>query len=147
MASMKETQEQIVANMREWQSIENQGIVSTSQIIEKTTNPLVRLVMEIIQRDSQMHYRVQEMIADSLESKVIELNVDEMAQIAGMIEKHIELEQRTIDLAAEALEKIKSRGMALQTYLIEYLLKDEEKHAEILQNLSGIRGKMYPYGG
>lgn len=146
MPTMKETQEQIVSSMREWQKIENQGIVSTSQIIEQSKNPLVRLIMEIIQRDSQMHYRVQDLVADSLESKIVELNVEEMALLSEMIEKHLELELRTIQLAQGALEKIKGRGMAIQTYLIEYLLKDEEKHAEILQNLSGIRGKMYPYG-
>ncbi len=143
--TMKQTQEELVANMREWQKIENRGIVSTSQIIEQSRNPLVRLVMEIIQRDSQMHYRVQELIADSLESKAIELNVDEMALLTEMIEKHLALEQRTIELAKESLEKMNGRGMAIQTYLIEYLLKDEEKHNEILQNLAGIRGKMYPY--
>lgn len=146
MSNMKETQEQLVATMREWQKVENQGVVSTSQIMEQTNNPLLRLVMEIIQRDSQMHYRVQDLIAGSLESKALELNIDEMATLAGMIEKHLELEQKTIDMARESLEKIKGKGLAIQSYLLEYLLKDEEKHAEILQNLSGIRSHMYPYG-
>ena len=50
--STKEAQEKIVANMRRWQRVENASVASTGQIIEKTDNPIVRLVMEIIQRDS-----------------------------------------------------------------------------------------------
>ena len=144
--SMKEAQELIVKNMRKWQKIENAGVASTGKIIEQTENPIVRLVMEIIQRDSQMHYRVQEMIADSLESKALALSTDELGTIWEMIEDHIKLEKSTIDLAKSSLEAIKkSKGMLVQAYLLEYLLKDEQKHDEILANLEKIKGGMYPY--
>ena len=74
--STKEAQEQIVANMTKWQKIENASVASTGNVIEKTENPVVRLIMEIIQRDSQMHFRVQELIADSLTTKAISLSPD-----------------------------------------------------------------------
>ena len=64
--STKETQEQLISNMRAWQKVENASVASTGKVIENTDNAMVRIIMEIIQRDSQMHYRVQEMIADSL---------------------------------------------------------------------------------
>jgi len=145
--SIKESQEKIIANMRRWQKIENAGIASTGKIISKTENPIVRLVMEIIQRDSQMHYRVQEMIADSLEGKAIALNPDELAAVWTMIEDHVKLERSTIELAQSTLEEIgKAKGMLVQAYLLEYLLKDEEKHTEILENLAMIKKGMYPYG-
>jgi hypothetical protein len=144
--SMKEAQELIVKNMRKWQKIENAGVASTGKIIERTENPIVRLVMEIIQRDSQMHYRVQEMIADSLESKALVMSPDELGTIWEMIEDHIKLEKSTIDLAKLSLETIKkSKGMLVQAYLLEYLLKDEQKHDEILANLEKIKAGMYPY--
>ena len=145
--SMKEAQELIVKNMRKWQKIENAGVASTGKIIDRTDNPIVRLVMEIILRDSQMHYRVQEMIADSLESKALALSPDELGTIWEMIEEHIKLEKSTIELAESSLEAIKkSKGMVVQAYLIEYLLKDEQKHDEILANLEKIKAGMYPYG-
>jgi hypothetical protein len=145
--SIKESQEKIIANMRRWQKIENAGIASTGKIISKTENPIVRLVMEIIQRDSQMHYRIQEMIADTLEGKAIALNPDELASVWTMIEDHVKLERSTIELAQSTLEEIgKAKGMLVQAYLLEYLLKDEEKHTEILENLEKIKGGMYPYG-
>jgi hypothetical protein len=145
--SIKESQEKIIANMRRWQKIENAGIASTGKIISKTENPIVRLIMEIIQRDSQMHYRVQELIVDSLEQKAIALNPDELAAVWTMIEDHVKLEKSTVELAQSTLEEIgKAKGMLVQAYLLEYLLKDEEKHTEVLENLEKIKGGMYPYG-
>ena len=144
--STKETQEQIIDNMRRWQKVENSSVASTGNVIEKTENPIIRLVMEIIQRDSQMHFRVQEMIAESLESKTISLSPDELSDVWDMIEKHIKLEEKTIELANEAKEALKGKKMVVQEYLLDYLLIDEQKHDKILENLETIKKGMYPYG-
>ncbi len=141
----KTIQKQVIDNMRRWQKIENASVASTGHIIEMTDNPLIRLVMEIIQRDSQLHYRVQEMIADSLESKSMHINPDELAQIWDQIEKHIELEKKTVELAEEALASLKGKKMVVQEYLIQYLLEDETKHNKILDDLATIKKGMYPY--
>ncbi|MBN2226188.1 MAG: hypothetical protein JW763_02370 [candidate division Zixibacteria bacterium] len=144
--STKEAQEKIVANMKNWMKIENASVASTGKVIEKTDNPIVRLVMEIIQRDSQMHYRVQEMIADSLTTKTITLTPEEVADVWDMIEKHIALEKKTVELADQALAAIKGKKMMVQEYLLQYLLEDENKHNTILARLQGVKDKMYPYG-
>jgi hypothetical protein len=142
----KEVQQEIVSNMRRWQKIENTSVASTGNVIERTENPIVRLIMEIIQRDSQMHYRVQGMIADSLESKAITLTPDELGEVWGLIEKHIELEKKTVQLANEALAALKGKKMVVQEYLLNYLLIDEEKHNRVLESLETIKKGMYPYG-
>jgi hypothetical protein len=144
--STKEIQNSIVDNMRRWQKIENAAVASTGRVIEKTENPIVRIVMEIIQRDSQMHYRVQEMIADSLSTKTIKLDPDELAQVWDMVEKHIELEKQTVAMAESALAALKGKKMVVQEYLLNYLLEDENKHNHILETLSTIKKGMYPYG-
>lgn len=144
--STKEIQQQIVGSMRQWQKIENASVASTGSVIEKTENPIVRLVMEIIQRDSQMHYRVQEMIADSLETKTISLTPDELAEVWTLIEKHIELEKKTVKFANDALQTLRGRKMVVQEYLLDYLLIDEQKHNRILETLGTIKKGMYPYG-
>jgi hypothetical protein len=144
--SRKESQEKLVANMRNWQKVENASVASTGRVIEKTENPIVRLVMEIIQRDSQMHYRVQELIADSLE-KGIAITPDDIGDVWGMIEDHIKLENKTMELAQMSLDAIKgSKGMLVQAYLLEYLLDDERKHTQLLERLGNIQRGMYPYG-
>jgi bacterioferritin (cytochrome b1) len=145
--SKKAIQEDLIANMRTWRKIENASVASTGRIIEKTENPVVRLVMEIIQRDSQMHYRVQEWISDSLTGKAVTLTPDDIGQVWGMIEDHIKLEQKTVELAKEAIESIGgSKAMQVQAYLLEYLLEDEEKHNNLLGRLAAIQRGMYPYG-
>jgi len=144
--SKKEAQEKLVASMKSWKKIENASIASTGRVIEKTENPIVRLVMEIIQRDSQMHYRVQQWIEESLEGKAISLSPDEIGEVWGMIEDHITLEKKTLELAQNSLESIKdSKGMLVQAYLLQYLLEDEQKHNTLLQRLADIQKGMYPY--
>ena len=144
--SIKESQEKIAANMRDWQKIEKAGIASTGKIIEQSENPIVILIMEIIQRDSQMHYRVQQLIADSLETRTIALTPDELATVWGMIESHIALEKETVEIAEASLAALKGKKMVVQEYLLDYMLRDENKHIAILGTLETIKKGMYPYG-
>jgi len=144
--STKEVQQDLISNMENWRKIENASIASTRRVMEKTENPIVRLVMEIIQRDSQMHYRVQEWIAQSLQTTV-SLTPEELADVWELIEDHIKIEEKTKELAHESLEATSgSKGMLVQSYLLEYLLEDEEKHNLLLDRLADIQKGMYPYG-
>jgi hypothetical protein len=144
--STKEIQQDLISNMQTWQKVENASIASTGRVIDKTENPIVRLVMEIIQHDSHMHYRVQEWIAESLQ-KTVSLTPEELGEVWELIEDHIKIEKKVQKLAEEALEATKnSKGMLVQTYLLEYLLEDENKHNLLLERLAGIQKGMYPYG-
>ena len=71
--STKELQEQIIANMRRWQFVEDASCIQMSEIIARTKNPVVRMIMEIIRTDSQNHHRVQELILarEDLDAAVI----------------------------------------------------------------------------
>jgi hypothetical protein len=140
----KELQLELVSNMRKWQKIEDASVSSTSQIIEKTRNPIVRLVIEIIQRDSQMHYRVQELIADSIESKALYLAPDDLVAVWEMIEHHMEIEKKSVELAQQVIATLKGQqGMVVQQYLINYLLEDEQKHNDLLNRLDDIKRGVY----
>jgi ferritin-like protein len=142
----KELQQKIVDNMRRWKKIEDASVASTGQIIAKTDNPIVRMVMEIIQRDSQMHHRIQEMVADSLEGKTYTLTPEDLASVWEMVEAHIQLEKDTIRIAEESLQQLKGKKMVVQEYLLQYLLLDEQKHESVLSQLATIKKGMYPYG-
>ncbi len=144
--STKELQERIVANMKSWQRIENASAASTGKVMEKTDHPIIRLVMEIIQRDSMLHHRVQEMVVETLERKAVSLTPEQLAEAWGLIEEHIELEKKTIQHATEALDALKGKKMVVQEYLIHYLLQDETKHNKLLDSLAMIKKGMYPYG-
>lgn len=140
----KELQQGLVSDMRKWQKIEDASVSSTGQIIEKTENPLIRLIMEIIQRDSQMHYHVQEFIADSIEHKAVSLTPDELAKVWDMIERHIDLEKKTVEIAEQTISSLKGQqGMIVQEYLLNYLLEDERKHNDLLSHLDNIKKGIY----
>ncbi len=143
---VKQVQKDLVAAMRDWQKVENASVAMAGRVMEKTGNPILRLVMEVIQRDSQMHHRVQEWIADSLETKPVSLTPEEVARVWDLLEEHIRLEKRTIDLANRALDAVEGKkGMLVQQYLLRYLLTDEEKHNRILADLQSVKRGMYPY--
>lgn len=144
--STKEIQKEIISNMENWQQLENSTVAITAKVMEKTQNPIIRLVMEIIQRDSQMHYLVQQWIADSLENKTVSLTPDELGEIWKVIEHHIEIEKKSIAAAEKSLAALKGKSMIVQTYLVNYLLEDEKKHTNLLSALESIKIKMYPYG-
>ncbi len=143
--STKEIQEQLVNSMKHWQQIEDRSVESTGQVIAKTKNPLIRLVMEIIQRDSQIHHRVQQLIIDTVESKPINLSTDEMAAISEMIDNHLAIENQMVELVDNALASVRNRKMLVQEYLLNFLVEDEKKHAAMLKALDQVKKGMYPY--
>ena len=102
MAKQKELNENLVKTLKKWQKIEDESVKSTSAIIAKTKNPIVRQIMEIIKQDSAMHKKVQQVIIDSFEKEAINLDPEELSDIWGMVENHIELEKETVRLAEES---------------------------------------------
>ncbi len=143
--STKEMQDKLVANMERWQQVEKNAIKVTTDIANKSKNPIIKHIMEVIKRDSEMHAKTQKMIIDTLKGTYT-MTPDELADVWTEIEKHIETEKQTIALAQEAKTFLKGRKMTVQEYLVEYLLVDEEKHNALLDQLATIKKGMYPYG-
>jgi hypothetical protein len=141
---VKDLQSEIVDTMKEWQKMEDASLASTGRIIEKTTNPIIRLAMEIIQRDSQMHYNVEKWVAESLQSGAISLTPEELSSVWSMIERHIELERKMVGAVEKLLPSLKGKRMVVQEYLLNYLLEDETKHTNLLKRLEGIKRGMLP---
>ncbi|HUV56372.1 MAG TPA: hypothetical protein VMV84_03985 [Dehalococcoidales bacterium] len=143
--TMKELQQEIIANMKNWQNAENDSVASTAQILKKTGNPVIRLVMEVIQRDSLMHHRVQEFIADSLEYKTVSLSPDELTEVWDMIEHHNELEKKMVGNTEQMVSHLKGTGInVVIKYLLNYLMEDEKKHKYLLDSLDNIKHGMLP---
>ena len=91
--SVKEVHEKLVSNMKKWQKLEDATILQTSEIISKTDNPVIRIIMEIIRSDSLNHHRVQSLISETIE-RGITVNPDELMEIWGLIERHREMEKK-----------------------------------------------------
>ena len=141
--STKEQQEILVNKMVQWQKLETAAVTQTANIMGKAEHPLIRLVAEIIQRDSQMHFRVQQAIIDSLTTSV-HVPVEQLAEIWDTIEEHIKIEKRTVEMAQASLKALEGSHSVIAQYLLRYLLADEEKHDKLLADLELIKKKMYP---
>ena len=135
--------EKLLRTMRDWQGIERNAIETTTKIMEKTDNLLIRQFMEIIRNDSVQHHRVQQFIIDSLTKQPISLNHEELAQIWDEIEAHDQVERKTIEMAKECKDECQ---FFVQRSLLEYLLRDEEKHDLILQELDTFKKNMARLG-
>ena len=141
---VKELQEEIVTQMKWWQRMEDASLASTGRVMEVTENPVIRLAMEIIQRDSQMHHTVQGWISKSLTNETVTLSPDELERVWGLIERHVEIENRMADAVKKLLPELKGKKMVVQEYLLQYLLDDEAKHANLLKRLETIKKGMLP---
>ncbi len=144
MAKQKELNEKLVATLKKWQKVEDASVKSTSEIIGKTKNPVVKQVMEIIKQDSAMHKKVQQLLIDSFEKEAIQLQPEELSEVWSMIENHIELEKETVRLAEESR---KNSNNFVVRYLLGYLMTDEQKHNDVLAQLEDVKRGMYPYAG
>ena len=137
-----ENPEELAALLRNWQAIETATVAHTTEVIAKTKNPLIQLVMEIIRRDSEMHHRVQQVLLDSLEREAFSLTPEELGEIWDMVEKHADLEKQTIELAEMAHKNCR---LFVQRHLLTYLLEDEKKHDKLLGQLEDFKRNIYPY--
>ena len=145
MASKKgpERVDEMVESLKKWQSIERKSMEQTAEIMETTSNPVIRMVMEIIRQDSMMHHRVQQFLIDSLTREAVSLSPEEVSEIWTKIEEHDEMEKDVINMAKELKEKAWS---PVHKQLLDYLLTDEAKHDRLLEQLGELKKGMYPYG-
>jgi hypothetical protein len=142
MATQKELNEKLLATMKKWQEVEDESVKSTSDIISKTKNPIVKQIMEIIRQDSAMHKKVQQVIIDGFEKEAISLTPEELGDVWDLVENHIEIEKETVRLAEEARKN--SKNFVIR-YLLGYLMTDEQKHNDILKQMEDIKAGIYPY--
>jgi len=143
MATQKQAIGNLVKILRDWQKIEDESVRNSTEIIKKTENPLIHLVMEIIRQDSAMHKRVQQLIIDHFEKKPISVTHVELLSFWNMLEEHEKIEKQTITLAKGAMNETTS---SLVKYLLEYLMTDEKKHDMLLSEMEKIKKGIYPYG-
>lgn len=137
-----ENTEELREILKSWQILENATITHTTEVIGKTQNPLIQLVMEIIRQDSQMHHRVQQVLLDSIDRQAFTLTPEELGEIWDMVEKHAEMEKKTIELAEKAR---KNCHLFVQRHLLTYLIEDEKKHDRLLGQLEDFKRSIYPY--
>ncbi len=132
----------LIDMLRRWQGLERQAIEHTAAIMEKTPNPLIRQILEIIRNDSVQHHRVQQFIIDSMTTTPVTLTPEELGAVWTEIETHDALEREVIELGKQMRDDCR---FPVQRTLLDYLIADEEKHDTLLGNLEKFKSQLYPY--
>jgi hypothetical protein len=143
--STKTIRQDLVKHMQHWQGIERASVASTNAVLEKTNHPLLRLVMEIIRHDSELHERIQQFIIDDFEKKPVSLSPDEMGEVSSILDHHLRLEDQMVDAVNSSIEKVKGHKLLVEEYLLDFLVQDERKHAGMLRALDKVKQGIYPY--
>lgn len=131
--------EEMVAVLREWQGLERQAMNDTAEIMEKTSSPLIRIVMEIIRHDSLMHHRVEQFLIDSVTKEAVTVTRDDIVAVWDRLEEHDRAERRTIEMA-EALRK--KAWSPVHKLLLDYLLREEGKHDSLIAQLDAFKKEL-----
>jgi hypothetical protein len=142
MSKAADNLEELVSTLRRWQKIEGATVAQTARILEKTQNPLIRMVMEIIRQDSVMHEKVQQVILDGLEKEAFSLTPEELGEVWELVEQHLAMERETVELGEKARRNCR---LLLHRHLLDYLIHDERKHERLLEQLEDIKRRINPY--
>jgi len=136
----------MVENLKKWQKIEDASINMVNTYKQKTDNPLITTVLNILKKDSRFHRELQEMLINSVEVESFSMTPDDVGVITELIDKHHSIEKDVIEIGRSVRGVLPDRGgFVLQKFLLDYLIADEEKHDTLLDGLEKVKGGMYPY--
>jgi hypothetical protein len=145
MMPMKEERDRIVSMMKDWESLEKLSAKSIEEVKAKCGNPLICLIMDIIENDAGVHERLQQFVISSLEKKPIDLSPDEIGEVIALIRKHSQLKDEMIQKTEELLNQLKDKSLSVQKFLLKTIVADEKKHRSMLEAIEEIRKGLYPY--
>ena len=138
------TNDKLVQQFREWQNLENDTRSLAEDLQKKTSNPFIRMIMEVIKRDSEKHKIMQQFVIDALTKEAVHLSPEELMPLSEVLEKHIAAEAKSMALA-NACAVAESKDYFVD-FVVEALMEDEAKHHSMLRTLDHIKGAVYQYG-
>jgi len=119
---------------------------SIEKVKAQCGNPLVCLVMDIIENDAMVHERPSGIPSSTaLKGSSITLSLDEVGEVNELIREHAQIKTEIIQKAEQTLDEIKDKSLRIQEFLLKTLIADEKKHKEMLEGIEKIRVGLYPY--
>ena len=125
----------MVDTLRRWQSIESQTMRDVGDIVERTGNPYVRIILEIIRHDSLIHHRIQQALIDSLvhgDTTIEKSALDRVWRHLG------DSQIASTEAVAMAAELNDLASGSFQRALLGYLTNDIHKHHKLLRQLAEL---------
>jgi len=127
---------ELLALLRKWNGVEASTIKSCNAILKKAKNPIMITLTTAIRNDSEKHASILQLVIDSMTKMAYELSSDDLAGVSSLLNKHIELEQESINMANKAIEMTRD-GVTKQ--LLKLILEDEKKHKLMATRMSELK--------
>lgn len=127
---------ELLAMLRKWKGLEASTIKSCDAILKKAKNPILTTLTTAIRNDSEKHAAIIQLVMDSMTKQAYELSPDDLAGVAHLLNKHIALEQASIDMAGKAIEMSRD---AITKQLLKMILDDEKKHKSMAEKMSALK--------
>ena len=131
--------------MTDWKLLEKRSAESIEKVKAKCANPLICLMMDIIENDARIHERLQELIISSFQREPITLGLDEVGEVIELIREHTRIKGEMIQKTESMLVQLKDKSLRIQEFLLKTIIADEKKHKEMLEGVEKIRQGLYPY--
>ena len=126
--------ENVIALLQKQLSVEDELV----QLYEETAAVIksrpVRHLLHMIQLDSRKHIDICQMVIEILQGE--EMLSDKKEELIEGLQRHIELEQGSIDRANEMLKNVWIKETQGLKELIEKLRNDEKRHHKALKKLA-----------
>jgi len=126
----------LLALLRQWKGLEDTTIRSCSAILKKSANPIVQTLTNAIRNDSEKHKAIIQLVIDSMTKKAIVLTSEDLADVASLLDKHIAIEQKAIDMAEGAIEICRD---AIVVQMLKLILEDEKKHKKMAKQMNELK--------
>jgi chaperonin cofactor prefoldin len=137
------TTNELVKILKEWQTLEDQTIKLSGELMAKSGNAFIRVTTEMIRKDSEKHKAMLQFALDHLTKESVSLTPQDLMPLSEILDKHLQAEAKSMGLANSAVTKNKD---VFTGYILSYLLADEAKHHEMLSRLDHMKGAVYQYG-
>ncbi|HTZ16975.1 MAG TPA: hypothetical protein VMB78_00915 [Dissulfurispiraceae bacterium] len=131
-----ERERELLALLRKWKGVEATTIKSCDSILRKAKNPIMTTLTTAIKNDSQKHAAILQLVIDSMTKSAYELSPEDLAGVSSLLDKHIALEQVSIDTANAAIELTRD---SITKQLLKLILEDEKKHKMMATRMSELK--------
>jgi len=131
-----ERDRELLALLRKWKGVEATTIRSCDAILKKAKNPIMTTLTTAIKNDSQKHAAILQLVIDSMTKSAYELSPADLAGVSALLDKHIDLEQASIDTANAAIELTRD---TITKQLLKLILEDEKKHKMMATRMSELK--------
>lgn len=126
----------LLSLLRKWQGVEGKTISSCETIIKKSRNPIIATISGAIKSDSEKHKAILQLVIDGMTKTGFVLSPDDLADVASLLGKHIALEQKSIDVATEAISMSRD---TITTQMLKLILEDEKKHKKMAHQMNDLK--------